>query len=104
MGTGCRENSPIPSTGNSIAAIRKDGGWRQSGENRADFTPGEPNPRNSATPRRVCGDTLARVGEAAAAVASIQPAKANRTYSWRVSPEATPATVERRSAKARRSW
>ena len=103
VGTGCHENAPIPSTGNSIAAFRKDGGCRQSGENRADFMPGEPNPRNRATPHRVCGETVARAGDAAPGV-PMQAAKAARAYSWRVSPEATPTTVERRSSRTRRSW
>lgn len=102
VGTGCHENSPIPSTGNSIAAFRKDGGCRQSGENRADFMPGEPNPRNRATPHRACAGSLARAGEGTPSMA-MQPVKAERGYSWRVSPEATPATVERR-ARTRRSW
>ena len=99
-GTGCRENSPIPSTGNSIAAFRKDGGCRQSGENRADFVPGEPNPRNRTTARRACGDSMARAEEPVA----MQPAKGGGAYSWRVSPEATPTSVERRSTRAKRSW
>lgn len=103
LGTGCHENTPIPSTGNSIAAFRKDGGCRQSGENRSDFTPGEPNPRNRATPHRMCGDSMARAGQAAPVTAI--PAKGARSYSWRVSPEATPTTVDRRAAsRSRRSW
>ena len=102
VGTGCHENSPIPSTGNSIAAFRKDGGCRQSGENRADFMPGEPNPRNRATPHRMCGGSMARMGDVST-LPAMQPAKAERSYSWRVSPETTPTTVERR-ARTRRSW
>jgi len=95
MGTGCHENLPILSTGNSVAAFRKDGGCRQSGENRSDFTAGEPNPRNRATARRICGD---------ASGATVQPVKAERAYSWRVSPEATPTVVERRGTRAARGW
>jgi hypothetical protein len=98
-GTGCHENSPIPSTGNSIAAFRKDGGCRQSGENRSDFTPGEPNPRNRRAPHRVCGDSVARSEEAA----SLRTVNGGSSYSWRVSPEASPTTLERR-ARPRRSW
>lgn len=52
--TDCAWAAPAPTTDAQIAAIRSDGGCRQSGDNEADFVGGAPQPRNSASPLNPC--------------------------------------------------
>jgi hypothetical protein len=49
------EGSPGPTTANTTALIRRDGGCTDTGNNAADFTTGAPMPRNTASTNRSCG-------------------------------------------------
>ncbi|WP_066943746.1 ExeM/NucH family extracellular endonuclease [Microtetraspora fusca] len=49
------KGSPAPGLTNATAAIRKNGGCADSGDNGADFDAGAPAPRNAATPPAPCG-------------------------------------------------
>jgi uncharacterized protein len=46
--TNCAEGTPTPNLSNTTAALRKDGGAQDTGDNAADFEVGAPAPRNSA--------------------------------------------------------
>ena len=54
----CAETSPALELTNLIAELRKFGGCIDTDNNSADFIPGAPNPRNSASPTNNCSFTL----------------------------------------------
>lgn len=53
-GANCAEGDPAPGLSNTTAALRAEGGCRDSDDNSADFTAGAPVPRNSATAPNAC--------------------------------------------------
>ena len=62
------EGSPAPALSNTTAALRGNGGCKDTDNNAADFTAGAPNPRNRLSPTFNCA------GDAAPSVASTTPA------------------------------
>ena len=54
-GANCSETAPTPALSNTLAALRKDDGCTDTGNNAADFATGAPAPRNAASPARTCG-------------------------------------------------
>ena len=60
--------SAAPTLSNTTAALRGDGGCRETDVNGADFAAGAPNPRNTTAPVHACG------GDAAPTVTSRSPA------------------------------
>ncbi len=62
------ETAAAPATSNTTAISRNGGGCVETDNNRADFTVGPPNPRNTATPLSPCV-----VGDAAPSVVSSTP-------------------------------
>lgn len=55
-GANCSETSPTAALSNTTAALRNNGGCRDTNANNADFTIGAPNPRNSATAVSRCAN------------------------------------------------
>lgn len=55
----CSEGAPTATLSNTTAAVRKDDGCTDTGNNAADFATGTPTPRNSASAPRVCGGVVA---------------------------------------------
>jgi len=55
----CAELAPTGDLSNTTAALRAANGCTDTDTNSSDFTPGAPNPRNSATVANVCPDTCA---------------------------------------------
>lgn len=52
----CHEGSgPAPILGNTTAGLRADAGCTDTDDNSADFSAGEPTPRNTASPAHACG-------------------------------------------------
>lgn len=56
----CFETAPAPAPGTNTAAVRKDDGCTDNGNNSADFTAAQPNPRNSSAPAQVCPSASAQ--------------------------------------------
>ena len=50
----CSETAPAPAPGTNTAAVRKGEGCTDTGNNSADFTAAQPNPRNSSAPAQTC--------------------------------------------------
>lgn len=54
-GANCSETAPTPALSNTTAAVRKDEGCTDTGNNAADFAIAAPAPRNRASAARTCG-------------------------------------------------
>ena len=70
-------SGPAPATSNWTAALRKDGGAQDTDDNRADFTAGAPNPRNSAWPFGAVGSATPNAlfaGDATLLTVTVTPA------------------------------
>ena len=59
----CFETAAAPAPGATTAAVRKGEGCADSGNNAADFTAAQPNPRNSASATHACAAAQAKTGE-----------------------------------------
>ena len=68
------EGAPTAALTNTTAALRRNGGCQDTGNNAADFQSGAPNPRNSASPPNDCAAPPPPV--TAAAISAIQGAAA----------------------------
>jgi hypothetical protein len=61
----CFETAAAPAPGTNTAAVRKDEGCADTGNNAADFTAAQPNPRNSASTPHACAGAQAKTEESA---------------------------------------
>src|SRR5207253_9041838 len=53
----CSETAPAPAPSTNNAAVRKGEGCTDTGNNSADFTTAQPNPRNSTAPVQACASS-----------------------------------------------
>jgi uncharacterized protein len=67
------ETSPTPTLSNTTAALRGQGGCRDTDNNSADFATGAPNPRNTASALRDCGSPSVSSTSPAADAAGVAP-------------------------------
>lgn len=92
-GANCAETTPTAQLSNTTAAIRKDDGCTDSGNNSADFAIAAPAPRNSASGARVCGVSRVLLSIADAQVAEGQAGTRALTFVVSLTQPAGPGGV-----------